>query len=135
MKPAPVTNAVEVAVDGYVVDSEPAITPEDDEGDFWQEPRTEIEILEALERLFDQIWYDSHRGIRARIQAGRRENPPEAVWNISLETAARIEEKYRDHPKALGPWSEYEWGRLHGRMAALRWVLGDELEEWDSLDA
>jgi len=100
------------------------------EEDFQQEPRTEIEILEALEKLFDQIWYNRHWGHRIDIEEGRDTVTPE-IWKMMLAAAARVEEKYKDDPEALGPWSDFEWGMLNGKMSALRWVLGDE---WDFLD-
>lgn len=102
----------------------------DEEDDFQQEPRTEVEILESLERLFDQIWYNRHWNHRINIEEGRESISPE-VWKIALEAAARVEAKYKDDPETLGPWDDFEWGMLNGKMSALRWVLGDE---WDFLD-
>lgn len=31
----------------------------------------------------------------------------------------------------LGPWSDFEWGMINGKLSAIRWMLGDE---WDMLD-
>lgn len=101
-----------------------------DEEDFQLEPRTEIEILEALEELFDQIWYNRHWGHRIDIEEGR-DTVNSGIWKQALAAAARVEEKYKDDPEALGPWSDFEWGMLNGKMSALRWILGDE---WDFLD-
>ena len=41
----------------------------------------------------------------------------------------RVEAEYE--PEELPPYSDFEWGMLNGKLATLRWVLG---EEWDFLD-
>jgi 5-methylcytosine-specific restriction endonuclease McrA len=102
---------------------------EDDEG-YNLEHRSEIEILEALEKLFDQIWYNRHWNHRIEIERGTTQVTPE-IWKQTLAAAARVEEKYKDDPDALGPWSDFDWGMLNGKMSALRWIMGDE---WDFLD-
>jgi hypothetical protein len=40
----------------------------------------------------------------------------------------RVAETYP--AEELGPYTDFEWGMLNGKLSALRWVLGDE---WDFL--
>ena len=51
----------------------------------------------------------------------------ETIWKNAQKAAQRIVDKYDD----TGPWDDFEWGMLNGKLSALRWVLGDE---WDMLD-
>ena len=44
------------------------------------------------------------------------------------EKAKRIEARYGE--SELGPYTEFEWGMLAGKLSALRWTMGDD---WDSL--
>ena len=85
-----------------------------EENDFREEPRSLDEILAAEQRLFDLIWYQ------------RSINHMEPVGEPARR---RIEETYG--VEELGPWSDFEWGMLNGKLSALRWALGDE---WDFLD-
>ncbi|MEH5891632.1 hypothetical protein PO663_24080, partial [Enterobacter roggenkampii] len=48
-------------------------------------------------------------------------------WERAKLAAEKVEEKYED----TGPWDDFEWGMINGKLSALRWVLGDE---WDMLD-
>jgi hypothetical protein len=47
----------------------------------------------------------------------------------SVALAREVEKR---HGKGnLGPYDDFEWGMINGKLSALRWVLGDE---WDFLD-
>jgi hypothetical protein len=109
-----------------------------------QDPRGLTEILEAEDLLFHQVWYNRHWGLRIGVLEGRikvveketyprRPGAPETVqrdvWKMALRAAARVECHYGK--KNLGPWDDFEWGMINGKLSALRWVLGDE---WDMLD-
>jgi len=107
------------------------------------EPRTYSEISDAMDLLWDQIWYNRHKFREAQIEAGdinlvdaksvgEMYDPTKEsaqVWTMAREAARRVEEKRG--LENLGPWSDFEWGMLSGKLSALRWILGDE---WDFLD-
>jgi hypothetical protein len=107
-------------------------------------PRRLSEIVAAIEELLDKVWYNRHLNRRYRIETGQtnlvdKEAFPirhgaarpiqRDVWKLAQRAAARVEKKYG--VENLGPWSDFEWGMLNGKLSALRWALGDE---WDMLD-
>jgi len=109
-----------------------------------QEPRGLTEILEAEDLLFHQVWYNRHWNMRIGIEEGRIKvveketypRPSDAPETIqrdvlkgALQAARRVERRYGK--KNLGPWGDFEWGMINGKLSALRWALGDE---WDMLD-
>jgi hypothetical protein len=53
----------------------------------------------------------------------------EGTWKLARDAARRTEEEVGI--ENLGPWDDFEWGMLNGKLSALRWVLGDD---WDMLD-
>jgi hypothetical protein len=109
-----------------------------------QEPRGLTEILDAEDLLFHHVWYNRHWGLRIGVQSGKikvveKETYPKApgaretvqrdIWKGALKAARKVEKRYGK--KNLGPWDDFEWGMVNGKLSALRWVLGDE---WDMLD-
>lgn len=100
----------------------------DEETEYCEEPRSIEEIVEATEELFDKIWFDRHLSLRYRIETGETTVNAD-IWRGALQSAQRIIDKYGE--ENLGPYSDFEWGMLNGKLSALRWVLG---YEWDMLD-
>ena len=54
---------------------------------------------------------------------------PESVWDGAKRAAKDTERKLGRGN--YGPWDDFEWGMINGKLSALRWALG---EEWDMLD-
>ena len=116
------------------------------EREFSQEPRRLSEILEAEQKLFQQVWYNRKWNIIALVEKGdeklvtqkvydeatpeeRRTMMTKSTWDGMLAAMKRTEEELG--PDDVGPWDDFEWGMLNGKLSALRWVIG---EEWDMLD-
>lgn len=95
-----------------------------EEFDFREEPRNWDEIHAAEEELFDRIWYQ--RSLNHEYDAGV---DLEGLRRIAGPGRARVEAKYGI--ENLGPYSDFDWGMLNGKLSALRWVTGSE---WDFLD-
>jgi hypothetical protein len=111
----------------------------------WEpEPRSASAIMAGIDELLDKVWYNRHLVLREKVEAGEctvvdketYPRPPGApntiqrdIWNGALRAARRVEK--RRGLESLGPWDDFEWGMLNGKLSALRWVLGDE---WDMLD-
>ncbi|MBU9491749.1 PIN domain-containing protein [Burkholderia multivorans] len=116
----------------------------DFEFNYSQEARRLPEILEAEHLLFRQVWYNRHWNLRHKIETGKTKVVPEehynrnpyrpdqildSVWAGALAAAKRTDDEVGIDN--LGPWTDFEWGMLNGKLSALRWILGDE---WDMLD-
>lgn len=109
------------------------------EHDFSEETRGLREILDSMDELVDKIWYNRHQNLMCRLEDGEIEIVPEGterygsdvihehILKGAIQSAERVEEKYED----TGPWTDFEWGMINGKLSALRWVLGDD---WDMLD-
>lgn len=101
-----------------------------EETDFEEEPRRLDEIAAAEREMFDRIWY--HRSLQHeyRLLDDGDADEVERLRSIAGTGRKRVEETYTE-PEQLGPYTDFELGMLHGKLSALRWVLGSE---WDFLD-
>ncbi len=110
----------------------------------FQSDRSLTEMLDGQELLTRQIWYNRHHNWLAKIEDGEVEivddgvviprgmhgkQTPRSIFEGAKAAARRTEEEIGI--ENLGPWDDFEWGMLNGKLSALRWVLGDE---WDMLD-
>jgi hypothetical protein len=80
--------------------------------------------IKAVEReLSDRVWHERHL-VLTNADPNRTD----------IEDAKRAAEAIRRElgSEKLGPYTDFEWGELNGKLSALRWALG---EEWDSLDS
>jgi hypothetical protein len=109
-----------------------------------EEPRRLTEIVDAIDELITKVWYNRHQVRRDMVESGKtklveketfpikdhRTRPIQRdIWEGALKAAAKVEKRFG--LENLGPWDDFEWGMLNGKLSALRWVLGDE---WDMLD-
>lgn len=95
-----------------------------EESDFQEEPRRLDEIQAAEQEFFDRI--SSQRAIYHVYRNSDGPSTQEQETQLD-ERQARLEQLYGD----AGPYSDFEWGMVNGKLSALRWVLGSE---WDFLD-
>jgi len=114
------------------------------EQEWHEEPRRLTEITNIIGELIDKVWYNRHQVRREMIEEGKiklveketfpvkdHESRPiqRDFWEGALKSAAKVEKKFG--LENLGPWDDFEWGMINGKLSALRWVLGDD---WDMLD-
>ena len=69
-------------------------------------------------------------GRKNRVEATWSRLPARQLWTVGALKAARKTEDEVGR-ELLGPWGDFEWGMINGKLSAIRWVLGDE---WDTLD-
>jgi hypothetical protein len=105
------------------------------------EARPTDEIVALISTLIDKVWYNRHKVYEDKVEAGLIKIRPypgrydpdgvdPKIWAGALKSAKEKEDEYGlDN---LGPWDDFEWGMLNGKLSALRWALG---EDWEgSLD-
>ncbi|MET9070621.1 PIN domain-containing protein [Streptomyces sp. NPDC004232] len=93
------------------------------------ETRSLAEILKAENEYFEKIWYVRKLILLEKIEDGCYE-PLSPELEKQMSAAMRdIERRYGEDN--VGPWDDFGWGFVQGKLSALRWVLG---EDWDFLD-
>ena len=110
---------------------------------YGQQARTLSEILDAEHLLMRQVWYNRHCNRCFDIEEGRLQVVPEknysrnpyrpdqvldTIWAGALASAKKTEDEIG--LENLGPWDDFHWGMINGKLSALRWVTG---EDWDEL--
>jgi hypothetical protein len=89
------------------------------------ESRSNDDLAAAEQELHDRVWYN--RSLGSEITLGAQELTE--LRRVATPARKRIEaENGADN---LGPYDDFEWGMLNGRLSAIRWALG---YEWDFLD-
>lgn len=117
-----------------------------------QQPRGLTEILKWMDRLTTMVWHNRHMNrvywikkgkirlvTQAQLDAAQRRTGKnyqhnlilEDVWKGALKAAAAARKRLGPGVDGSGPYTDFEWGMINGKLSALRWVLGDE---WDMLD-
>ena len=95
----------------------------------WEDvPRSFTELSEAERELFDKIWYNRYQYRVYKAKHGIDGVTKKDV-EVGKSAAKRMEKQYGK--AKLGPYSDFDWGMLNGKLSAIRWVMGDE---WDFLD-
>ncbi len=82
--------------------------------------RDKEEIKAAHDEVWDKVWY-----YRCKVRESRGE------FNEISQPGMRKREKQYGIEN-LGPWSDFDWGYMQGKLSALSWVMGSE---WDFIDA
>lgn len=109
------------------------------------EPRGLSEIEAAMNELTEQVWFNRHMNLRWKVKNGEIQVVSHDEWvkagsNNQTHIVDSVFEGAKraaaDTLKQLGrakcgPWDDFEWGMINGKLSAIRWVLGDE---WDMLD-
>lgn len=87
--------------------------------------RSVKQILKAEDEFMNKVWY----GRKMPPEFHRARGTPEYIIQGMLVAVREAQKRFGKNN--LGPWNDFEWGMLNGKLSALRWVLGDD---WDMLD-
>jgi hypothetical protein len=153
LEPAKAVQSVELGPHGFPVEhteegAKIEWVPDDEQDDGFRPesvPRNDEEVGAAIDELCDRIWYCAcYQAIKAELARGEMKIVESSTdkdydhvttivresWEGVKRGAKRIENEYGKR-NLLGPYSDFEWGMIKGKLSALRWTGG---AEWDWLD-
>jgi len=90
--------------------------------------RQKKEIKKFEERLDKIVWWNRHKLLEEKWEITGMPKKYVEVFGNAMEMAEKIEEEI---PKEELIISDFKFGMVCGKLSALRWVLG---ENWDQLD-
>lgn len=107
--------------------------------------RSDEDLIEAERLLFLQVWFNrnkkalftnEHGDIVVSIDGTRPKEsgdlPPSPDYHLRVEALELVQDSFKRYGwENFGPWTDFEWGMINGKLSAIRWMLGDE---WDMLD-
>ena len=103
------------------------------------EARRMSEIIDDIDEMTTKVWYNRHQVTKQKIDKGiikildkniYQTKDHETgqikldIWKLALKAAQEVEKELS--LDELGPWDDFEWGMINGKLSALRWVLGEE---------
>lgn len=109
------------------------------------EPRSLSEMIDAMDVLTEQVWYNRHKNLAWKIKNKEIKIVTKEEWGkAGSNNSAHIVDSVWDGAKRAatetlsrlgkakcGPHDDFEWGMINGKLSAIRWMLGDD---WDMLD-
>ena len=91
--------------------------------------RKKSEIQAEEQRLFDQLWYTRHMTMEMPAHV------PADILKQADKKARQVEKEYsQEHLDGIMN-DEYEVGMLHGKLMAVRWMLGMDWDDDGILDS
>ena len=113
-----------------------------------EQPRSLSEMLEAVDRLTTEVWHNRNMNTQWAIDHGKhwivtkeqwdagitknkmygQTHTVDHIWMGALKSRAKARKRLGEGN--FGPYSDFEWGMVNGKLSALRWMLG---EDWDEL--
>jgi hypothetical protein len=90
--------------------------------------RRVADILEVESELTDKLWY----GRKPHSNEALPNPLPADIWEQVQASKRAMEERYGAEELMRNVETDWAWGYLSGKVAAIRWVLG---YEWDMIDS